>query len=290
MTTATLEITTMLGCPLKCTFCPQDQLKAAYGKLSDKYMSLETFSTVLNKLPLHVRVDFAGMAEPWVNPHATEMLRAALERGHRVAIYTTLYNMSVDDSIYITTDLLPKYESQIEVVCLHLPDENMNMRGYKGSDQYRHVLMNFLSIASSFPRLTAMTMDKSGRIHPDLRDMIPNLNAWKGHSRAGSLGEEQTKKLDAMVPPQKDFPLVCAKTPFYDQNVLLPNGDVALCCMDYGLTTILGNLLTHDYWDLFSSHELLKLRMENQKPGFSKCSICKSCERAIPAKEQFAPI
>ena len=32
----TMEITTMVGCPLMCTFCPQDGLKNSYGKDKDK--------------------------------------------------------------------------------------------------------------------------------------------------------------------------------------------------------------------------------------------------------------
>ena len=37
------------------------------------------------------------------------------------------------------------------------------------------------------------------------------------------------------------------------QNVLLPNGDVLLCCMDWGMKHVLGNLLTGDYSNLFAS-------------------------------------
>src|SRR5258708_36868301 len=118
---ATLEITTMIGCPLMCTFCPQDRLKASYGKDSDKYMSLETFTVILDKVPSDVRLDFSGMAEPWAHPDATKMLEMALQRGRRVAIYTTLYGMSVEDSIYITETLLPQFEKQVDLLNLHMP-------------------------------------------------------------------------------------------------------------------------------------------------------------------------
>jgi hypothetical protein len=33
-------------------------------------------------------------------------------------------------------------------------------------------------------------------------------------------------------------------------NVLLPNGDISLCCMDYGLQHILGNLFESSYEDI----------------------------------------
>ena len=265
----------MIGCPLNCTFCPQSELKSAYGKTSDKYMAWETFHTVLGKVPKSVRIDFSGMSEPWANPLATDMLQLTLERGYRAAIYTTLYGMSVADSVHIIQDLIPKFKPQIEIVCLHLPDANMNMRGYKGSPEYRQVLTNFLN--ADYP-VSAMTMDKSGQIHSDLVDIVPQLGGWSGHSRAGSLGEEQTKKVGAKEPPRNDFPLKCASTDFYNHNVLLPDGTVLLCCMNYTADTILGNLLMQEYDDLFTSTAMLNLKEENSKSAFSKCSICRSCE------------
>src|SRR5580658_4188911 len=70
-----LEFTLMVGCPLKCTFCPQDRLRGVYGK-NTKYMSLDDFKTILSKIPNHVRIDFSGMAEPWTNPDATAICEA----------------------------------------------------------------------------------------------------------------------------------------------------------------------------------------------------------------------
>lgn len=284
---AIIEITTMTACPLMCTFCPQDQLKAAYGKISDKYMSLETFRSILDKVPPHVHIHFSGMAEPWANPNATKMLEMALQQERNIAVYTTLYGMSVEDSVRITTELLPRFEKQVAVVCLHLPDDNMNMRGYKDSDQYRQVLKNFLNMASTgaFPaqKSQTMTMDKSGQVHDDLQDqdIVLAFRNWNGHSRAGSLGEEQVEKTGAKPTPHNKFSLICASTPYYDHNVVLPNGDVVLCCMDYSLKHIIGNLLKSDYWDLFISQELACVRIENQKPDFSEYTICKKCENVI---------
>ena len=282
---ATLEITTMIGCPLMCTFCPQDSLKKSYEKSGDKYMSLETFATILDKVPPTVRIEFSGMAEPWANPDATRMLEMALERGRPVGIYTTLYGMSVEDSVHITGKLIPQYESQVVTLCLHMPDSQMNMRGYRGSDDYRQVLKNFLALADTggFPRrkFRTMTMDRTGRVHDDLQDLLPELAGWNGHSRAGSLGEKQVEKTGAAPPARNEFPLLCASTPFYDHNVVLPNGDVVLCCMDYALKHVIGNLVTSDYWSLFASPEMGRVRIENQKAEFSKCSICRQCGNVV---------
>jgi len=245
-------------------------------------MSLETFEACLSKLPISCQVDFAGMSEPWANPACTKMLALTLERGYRVSIFTTLYGMSVAESAYIATELLPKHEKQVDRVCLHLPDANGNMRGYKGSEQYRTALKNLASTYTLFgDRLSAMTMDRTGRVHPDLQDLVPRLPAWQGHSRAGTLGEEQTKKVGASPTPRKEGRVICGATHFWDHNVLLPSGEVVLCCMDYAKKHVIGNLMTQDYYDLFSSPEMIRLKTINQTPGFSKCSLCKSCDCSV---------
>ncbi len=51
--------------------------------------------------------------------------------------------------------------------------------------------------------------------------------------------------------------------------------------MDYGLKHVIGNLLESDYWSLFASPEMNRLRIENQKNEFSKCSICKQCGNVL---------
>ena len=68
-----------------------------------------------------------------------------------------------------------------------------------------------------------------------------------------------------------------------DYNVLLPNGDVSLCCMDYGLQNILGNLLESDYESLFHSEAFEKIwkKMKSQDSDI----ICRNCEESILESE-----
>jgi radical SAM protein with 4Fe4S-binding SPASM domain len=80
-----------------------------------------------------------------------------------------------------------------------------------------------------------------------------------------------------METPRHTSKITCASTPFYDKNVLLPNGDIVLCCMDFSYKHIIGNLLKSSYEDIFKNNEFLKIVKVNESEGFSKCSICKSC-------------
>jgi hypothetical protein len=211
------------------------------------------------------------------------MLRHALESGFDVAIYTTLYGIDNNDADFLI-DLLIEHRSRIEVVCIHLPDANGNMRGWKPSPEWEAVFEKFLALRDRriLSEFKIMTMDGSGQIHPALSRFGIKCGQWLGHSRAGSLPETQIKKQEIYrAPPRHASAVSCAATPFYDHNVLLPNGDVALCCMDYNLKHVIGNLLTKEYYELFVGEALNKVRQANMAPGFSDCSICKACDTAV---------
>lgn len=270
-----MELTTMIGCPLMCTFCPQDNLRDAYGK-SLKYMDVNDLAIVLDKLPINTRIDFSGMAEPWANPNCTDMLELTLEKGFTVAIFSTLYGMK-ETEVDRVVSLLEKYNSQIEVVCLHLPDSNGNMKGWKYSEEWERVFKR-MAVAKVSCGVGAMTMDGSGRVHPAISHFARVSFGFDGHSRADSLDIDQVQGQPIKLAPKHTRALTCYSTPFYDRNVLLPNGDIVLCCMDYNLKHIIGNLLTQDYLDIFKNQELLDIIKINEEPGFSKCSICKSCD------------
>jgi hypothetical protein len=277
-----LEFTLMVGCPLKCTFCPQDTLRGLYGT-NTKYFSLDDFKTILAKVPKHVRIDFSGMAEPWANPDATAMFRHSVQSGYNTAIYTTLYGMEAEDSAAVV-DLIRAHPTQMEVLCLHLPDRNGNMRGWKYSALYESNLRSFVALGLSgiLPRFEVMTMDATGKPHQDLDHLGIQLGAWVGHTRAGNVAAHDVPGQAILDMPVRHGAVTCSFTPFYDQNVCLPNGDVVLCCMDYSLKHKIGNLLEQEYYEMYASGGLSQLISENMDPTFSRNSLCKTCDRAKP--------
>ena len=264
-----------------CSYCPQDALKSAY-KHPTKYLSLDNFKLILSKVPPYVRIDFSGMAEPWANPACTSMLRHALERGYHIAIYTTLYSMAVDEADEVI-GLLREHLDQLEVLCLHLPDRFGNMRGWRYSEDYGQVLKKMIAFGHGQPCFQMMTMDYHGGVAKEIREIVEWLpdHKWQANNRAGSLDASAVKEPSFEDHPRHEGPVSCSFTQFYDQNVVLPDGSVLLCCMDYSREHVIGNLLTGDYWSLFSSPGMTKLEVENRKCGHSGTSICKSCSRAV---------
>jgi hypothetical protein len=268
-----MELTTMIGCPLMCTFCPQENLRDNYGE-GTKYMTQRDLTTMLVKLPRNTRVDFSGMSEPWANPECTSMLEEVLYMGFDVAIYSTLYGMTDPERV---RKVLEEHPNQVEVIMLHLPDANGNMKGWKNSEEWQRAAA-IISHTNVPCGVGAMTMDRNGIVHPELQSMVGRLQGWVGHTRADSLNLEQIGGQVISITPHNEFPLTCKSTPFYDRNVLLPDGSVVLCCMDYNLTHVLGNLLTQTYDEVMQGKPLLDLIALNEAPEFNKCSICKSCE------------
>jgi hypothetical protein len=227
-----------------------------------------------------VRIDFSGMAEPWANPEATAMLRHVLDLGFNVAVYSTLYDMAADGPVVV--DLLRRHAAQVEVVCLHLPDRNGNMRGWRYSEEYEANLRAFLALGAEgvLGRFEVMTMDTGGQVHQDLDHIGIELGTWLGHTRAGNVPQEAVGDQALSATPEHHGAVSCSFTPFYDQNVCLPNGDVVLCCMDYSLQHKLGNLLEQNYYDMFAGPSFGRLTAENMMPRFSRDSLCKTCDRA----------
>jgi organic radical activating enzyme len=274
---ATLELTTMVGCPVKCTFCPQDTLKAAYGK-STKYLSYDFYRLMLAKVPKHVRIDFSGMAEPWANPDCTKMLEHTLAKGYRVAIYTTLYGMTAEIAASVVT-LLEQHRAQVEAVCIHVQDKNNNMRGLKFNEPWVASFNVFVDAirANKLPSASIMTMDKDGEIHPFLEKTGIRPPGFFAIDRAGSLDKDALNGQPVHETDNQGKRISCASTPYYDHNVLMPNGDVLLCCMDYGYKHVIGNLMHEGYYGLFRSDEMADVVESNMQPNPDKCSICRIC-------------
>ena len=267
---------------MACRFCPQDRLVKTYPKGEPRDLSLADFLTVLEKLPSHVRVDLSGMAEPWLNPDATAMAILAFERRRAVAVYTTLQGMTPDEA----TLLIGRFGSRVSPETpwvIHLPDDEGNMVGWRPSETYRETLSRFLAFArlQGPDGLSFMTMSATGSVAPALQDLVRDtLPPFRGISRAGNLNQEEFRPGALLAAVRQEHALLCGSTPFFDHNVLLPNGDVLLCCMDYGRQHVVGNLLTQTYEAIHAGATLGTIRAQAMTPSAGTL-LCRHCHNAV---------
>ncbi len=283
----TLEITTRLGCALACRFCPQDRLVKTYPKDQTRDLSLAGFIHVIDKLPHHVRIDFSGMAEPWLNPQATNMAVHAFEQRRKVALYTTLQGMRPDDAALLIDRFGDRVSPETPWV-IHLPDGDGRMTGWKPSSAYRETLRRFLAFhrARERPGFALMTMSADGSVAAPLRDLVPErLAPFVGISRAETLDRTQFRPGALLAPVRHDQAVLCASTPFFDHNTMLPNGDVLLCCMDYGRAHVLGNLFRQSYEDIHAGAVMAAIRVQAMTPSAGDL-ICRRCHNAVCLSQQ----
>jgi radical SAM protein with 4Fe4S-binding SPASM domain len=257
-----------------CTYCPQDKLAQAYQD-PIRVMTKEVFARALEQIPKNTAITFAGFNEPWTNRDCNKFVELALLQGRKVAIFTTLYSITVDECKELIK-LVLDHPTQVTKFCIHLPDAHGNMRGWRPSKEYNTVLT---MINSSIPGVQIMTMSDGEKIYPTLPKNIVS-QSWPMYTRANNLDTSVLKGQPFVESPMHEFLTRCSRDSKLTQNVLLPNGDLALCCMDYGLKHIIGNILTHTYEEIQQGPAMTKIREMSNELGYNKKLLCKSCDSA----------
>jgi len=280
---ATFEITTNIlsrGCIMSCVFCPQKTLINAYK--GERMLAFDNFKNVINKIPKEITIIFSGFSEPWLNKKCSDMVLYAYEKGRNISIFTTGIGMDIEDFDKIkhipfvfgpknpVIGNLGKPVNNGGFV-LHLPDNELYAK-HPITEKYIKLLEHIKQHENEISnfRLTSM-----GTVHDKIKYIFPTALPIETWGRANNLINEQ--KLRSEITNiikdkyktcyQEENSISCACDERLYHNVLLPNGDVVLCCMDYNLENILGNLFTQEFDDILPAPE-------------TKYNLCKFCENS----------
>ena len=259
----TLEITTKIGCSMNCSYCPQTKIIKAFTARSDiMEMSLDIFKKCIDKLPQEVVIDFSGMCEPWLNQQCTNMLLYAYERGHDITVFTTLVGMTKDDFRRIK-------HVPFKSFWIHLPSEK-KLENIPVTKDYLDLLKIVFEELKNKKDMKVSFHIRGENPHPEVKKILGDaIQQKKISTRAKNVNTDGIEQ-----PKRKKSKIVCTRGLSY--NELLPNGDVSLCCMDYGMKHILGNLLESDYESLFESEEFKKITrgLTDEKEDI----LCRYCD------------
>jgi hypothetical protein len=195
-------------------------------------MGFETFAACLSKVPRDVEIHFLGMCEPWLNPQCTEMLLHAHRQGFRISVSTTLVGMTPED-----VDALVSVP--FDAFVLHIPDTSGEM--HLSVDAEYLWLLTYICRSG----IQGLRYKRFGKLSSEINGIVGQLEEinWPTMNRASNLAGEGVRpnlKVQGRIHCHRKR-----------NNVLLPNGDVVLCCNDYGLQHVLGNLRFESYENLF---------------------------------------
>lgn len=251
-----LEISTIVGCRVGCDYCPQSDHVRVYAERGGPHvMTLDLFKRCVSSVPNDVEIVFAGMSEPFLNPAAVRMIDHAARR-HEVSVYSTLAGLAAPD-----IPVLAKID--FREFCIHVPDDGDRMNIPIDS----HYMTAFAAACACLPKRHFTCI---GKPHPKLAPLLPKLNDDTSGllSRAGNLTDRAIPRKTGRL---KELP--CMR-----HNVLLPDGSVVLCCMDYSQKSILGNLTTMKYEELFTGAEFQRVLCGLTDE--TKEILCRHCEVA----------
>lgn len=275
-----LEITAKLGCSVNCRYCPQTLLYNRYfadDKNRVSQMTYEEYKICIDKTPSDTIISFAGFVEPFLHKRGADMIRYAYESGRDVMLFTTLMGLTEEKWKQIAD--IPFYQ-----VVLHTPDKK-NFAHIPVTKEYAMLLdrildhrkpdgSNFIDFANcqSEPSDDFLKIAK-GRVR---------MQGSKMTDRAGALEGEGIRS--ASWPSGEIY---CTRSYNMDNWVLLPDGTVVLCCMDYGLKHPLGNLLSDDY-NIIKQGEEYRRIIEGLHADYADI-LCRQCTFAQQLTE-YSPI
>ena len=266
-----LEITTMIGCKVACVYCPQDKISRRYFG-SDRMMKFDDFKIYIEKVPEGVVLHFTGFAEPFLNPRCADMIEYAYRRGYPIYISTTLAGMTREDTRRLSK--LKYYQFQI-----HLPSAEKLMN-LAINDEY-FALLSGLVAAGMITDLHFHGNEAHPAVGEWLRQHAVEFQEFGIQDRAGNLNLEKLKSKVSKPVIRAEKPSDKLRCDRIYQNVLLPNGDVVLCCMDWSAEYVLGNLKRDRFDDLYRSETFQRVLRGLKNPGSD--ILCRTCHVAEPA-------
>jgi radical SAM protein with 4Fe4S-binding SPASM domain len=153
-----------------------------------------------------------------------------------------------------------RINSKWDVIFKNIKDFD-RIRKEKGSN----VKMSAISILPDDKPLNLKWM------HPQFQEAYKILDWYelrRFHNWAGEISEVGTKK--------KKHKIGC--TLLMEQMVILPNGDVTICCNDLNSKSVIGNIMETSFIDVYKSKKrvtFLKLHLQGKK---DKIPLCRDCE------------
>ena len=286
----TIEITTYIGCSNMCEYCPQILLINRYkNQREDKenkpqtVLTLKNFKKYIETIPSDIDFHFTGYVEPFDCPECDELLLLSHQEGHKIQINTTLEGLTYDKFERIKD--LP-----FKQFLIHLPSATYKERiGIvtprtslpNGQPALREDWMELLRyVIKSNPQ--NLGLHSHGGTHCQALEILKELNVdgllpHSGSSPTSTRSQNVEKVLDPKSAPYKvqksKIPApwnIRGKCSRIYQPVLTPDGRLGLCCQDYGLDEVAGNL-SRQTWDEYRESEKFK---ELEKNGAEMCDYC----------------
>lgn len=273
-----IEVTPKVGCSVNCRFCPQKLLLSRYYKDNrnrKSEMSFDDFKIFLEKIPANTILDWSGFVEPFLNTAAIDMMEYADSKGFEQTLFTTLQGLDYDTFERVL-------RIHFDEVILHTADR-FGYANIPVTEQYLSMIKDIIAAkkADGSPFLTGANC----QFEPS--EKVTEITSGKlkiyceMSDRAGNLESDDMKLASKHLKGK----IACSRSRLLNHNVLLPDGSMVLCCNDFGLEYVLGNLNTDTYDDILNSDTMKRIITEMNSDS-DNAVICRNCMYAVEQKDE----
>ncbi|GMV98959.1 MAG: hypothetical protein AMXMBFR84_00990 [Candidatus Hydrogenedentota bacterium] len=279
-----VQIQTQAGCNGRCVFCPNEELLATdmpHGK-----MSWELFTKIIDELATMPprRIGLYMMNEPLSDKRMPEFVRYVSEKipstKSQIITNGTALNETMAEAL-IDAGLK---ELKCSLQSLD-PETNKQIMGYESTK----VIENCINFKKALKRKRSkLEFRVSMVVQKSNVDDIPKIRKfWDRHrvrlvtsaleNRGGNIKAAsemnigEMKSMGNCIRPSRDL-------------MILYNGDVPLCCVDWFRTTILGNVERQSIREVWHGDAVQRIRDGLREGDVTKLpDICRNCgESAVP--------
>ncbi|MBI4556893.1 MAG: radical SAM protein [Candidatus Hydrogenedentes bacterium] len=282
-----VQIQTMSGCNGRCVFCPNEELlktDAEHGR-----MSLDLFRKIIDELAeTHPRrILLYLMNEPLADKRMPELVQYTAERVPETTTLITTNGTYLNASL--SESLIDAGLKRLKVSLQSLdPEINREIMGYSSEKVIENVITAQRIIkkkrAKQFDLRVSMVVTSL-----NLPEIEQTRSFWRKHgvrlvtsaleNRGGNIAAAENLNPDGLGMRSMGD---CIR-PSRDMCVLF-NGDVALCCVDWFRTTVVGNVAQQSLREVWNGPELQRIREGLHEGNAAKLPpICVNCtESACP--------
>lgn len=256
-----MEVTLRVGCPIMCDYCVVTRPDFSYRYGSGcRMFTLESFRECLERgqVPTRRQLTFMGASEPATCPDWTKIIRWSHQRGHRVSLSTTLYNVTRENVDELAD--VPLCDT-----VLHVPANDGRM-GLKITPEWLDVFEYAIAKWRHHPEFVISCYSEP---HPLLKPVwvrsgIPLVH-FGLHDREGLIPFVGHRRLCGKIP-------VCGKL-FCGH--LWPDWKISRCCGDMLRVNVWGDLHDKTYAEIMSDEKWCQYMSDRQDE--TKDTPCRYC-------------
>ena len=273
-----LEISVKGGCGRLCAYCPQELYITQFKKIAKgKMLTYDDIVLYSKNIPNETLISWTGYTEPLDCKDFTEIVEHFHQRGLPQLISTTLCGTKKSTAYFVEN--VDKFSAGIS---LHVPDNEGLMRG-RFDESYAAQLQKVLINIRANPEIKCDIFLIGDEVHRSIASTVAEACSFQNvefvsakylNTRNSSVDAGKFGLLSSVSQRSSNERFMCSYKRL-NRGVLLPNGDVTLCCQDYGLERILGNLKAMSLEDIYKVIENHVQWSEDFKAGrFYPCVKC----------------